>query len=75
VIRSAGTSGREGLAGKNSDMEPAILTLRYMLHLRPVKKPEVLMWTFGGMIGYHGMNSAGVAEFDNALFGEGPPRR
>ena len=31
------------------------------------------MWTFGGMVGYHGMNSVGVAELDNALFGDGPP--
>jgi len=75
VIRRAGTVRHQMLAGKNSDMEPTVLGLGYMLHLKPVNKPEVLMWTFGGMIGYHGINSAGVAEFDNALFGEGPPRK
>jgi isopenicillin-N N-acyltransferase-like protein len=32
------------------------------------------MWTFGGMIGYHGMNSAGVGHFANAL-GGGPLSR
>ena len=32
------------------------------------------MWTFGGMIGYHGMNSRGVAHFANAL-GGGPASR
>jgi isopenicillin-N N-acyltransferase like protein len=75
VIRRTGTLGHQMLAGKNSDMDPSILRLGYMLHLKPLNKPEVLMWTFGGMIGYHGMNSVGVAEFDNALFGAGPPRR
>ena len=50
---------------------PAIPPLGYVLHLKPVNKPEVLTWTFGGMIGYHGMNSAGVAHFANAL-GGGP---
>ena len=73
VVGRTGTSRHQILAGKNCDMEPDVLALGYMLHLKPVKKPEVLMWTFGGMIGYHGMNSAGVAEFDNALFGDGPP--
>jgi predicted choloylglycine hydrolase len=29
------------------------------------------MWTFGGQIGYHGLNAAGVAHFANAL-GGGP---
>jgi isopenicillin-N N-acyltransferase-like protein len=52
-------------------MESAIPPLGYMLRLKPVNKPEILMWTFGGMIGYHGMNSTGVAHFANAL-GGGP---
>jgi isopenicillin-N N-acyltransferase like protein len=73
AIGRTGTSQHQILAGKNSDMDPGVFPLGYMLHLKPVNKPEVLMWTFGGMIGYHGMNSVGVAEFDNALFGEGPP--
>src|ERR1051325_6910504 len=29
------------------------------------------MWTFGGMLGYHGLNDRGVAHFANAL-GGGP---
>ena len=29
------------------------------------------MWTFGGMVGYHGLNSVGVAHFANSL-GGGP---
>ena len=71
VIGGTGTVQREMLAGQNSDMESAIPPLGYMLLLKPVNKPEVLMWTFGGMIGYHGMNAGGVAHFANAL-GGGP---
>jgi isopenicillin-N N-acyltransferase-like protein len=71
VIGRKGTAQGEMLAGQNSDMESAIPSLGYMLRLKPVNKPGVLMWTFGGMIGYHGMNSAGVAHFANAL-GGGP---
>jgi isopenicillin-N N-acyltransferase-like protein len=74
VIGRQGTSGHEILAGQNSDMTADIPPLGYMLHLKPRNKPEVLMWTFGGMIGYHGMNSAGVAHFANAL-GGGPAGR
>ena len=72
AIGRAGTSNRQILAGQNSDMGPHIPSLGYVLHLKPVNKPEVLMWTFGGMIGYHGMNSVGVAHFANSLFGDGP---
>ena len=64
-------TARRDLAGQNSDMTSEIPPLAYVLHLQPNGKPEVLMWTFGGMMGYHGMNSAGVAHFANAL-GGGP---
>jgi isopenicillin-N N-acyltransferase-like protein len=43
-----------------------------VLHLKPEGKPAALMWTFGGMIGYHGLNDAGVGHFANSL-GGGPP--
>jgi isopenicillin-N N-acyltransferase like protein len=75
VVGRTGTVRRQMLAGKNADMDPDIPPLGYVLHLKPQNKPEVLMWTFGGMIGYHGMNSVGVAEFDNALLGRGPAGR
>jgi isopenicillin-N N-acyltransferase-like protein len=71
VIGRSGAAQREILAGQNSDMSTEIMSLAYVLHLQPKDKPEVLIWTFGGMIGYHGMNSAGVAHFANAL-GGGP---
>ena len=69
VIGRHGAAEREIIAGQNSDMGYEMIPLAYMLHLQPQGKPEVLMWTFGGMLGYHGMNSAGVAHFENALGG------
>jgi isopenicillin-N N-acyltransferase-like protein len=74
VVSRAGSANRKMLAGQNSDMTPEIPPLGYVLHLKPDHKPEILTWTFGGMIGYHGMNSAGVAHFANAL-GGGPADR
>jgi isopenicillin-N N-acyltransferase like protein len=74
AIGRKGTAGRSVLAGQNSDMDNNVPPLAYVLHLQPENKPEVLIWTFGGMLGYHGMNSAGVAHFANAL-GGGPASR
>jgi len=71
AIGPKGATQREVIAGQNSDMGSETISLAYMLHLQPQGKPEVLIWTFGGMLGYHGMNSAGVAHFSNAL-GGGP---
>jgi isopenicillin-N N-acyltransferase-like protein len=71
VISARGTGGRQILIGQNSDMDPETEELGYVLHLEPEGKPAVLMWSFGGQLGYHGLNSAGVAHFANAL-GGGP---
>lgn len=72
VISGRGTASGTILIGQNSDVEPDYDALGYILHLRPIDKPAVMMWTFGGQIGYHGLNSAGVAHFANSL-GGGPP--
>jgi len=69
AIGPDGTTGHAPLAGQNADMGSQMIPLGYVLHLQPQDKPEVLIWTFGGMLGYHGMNSAGVAHFSNALSG------
>jgi isopenicillin-N N-acyltransferase-like protein len=74
VIKPRGTVQREIIAGQNSDMSSEVIQFAYVLRLQPQNKPEVLMWTFGGMLGYHGFNSAGVAKFENAL-GGGPHSR
>jgi isopenicillin-N N-acyltransferase-like protein len=74
VVAPRGTAAGEILIGQNSDMDPELEAFAYVLRLEPVGKPGVLMWTFGGMIGYHGLNAAGVAHFANAL-GGGPAWR
>jgi predicted choloylglycine hydrolase len=71
VIGKNATADKEVIVGQNSDMSQPNIEMGYILHLKPQDKPQVLIWTFGGMIGYHGMNSAGVAHFANAL-GGGP---
>ena len=59
------------LIGQNSDNPPELIRFGYVLRLIPEHGPRILIWTFGGMIGYHGINSHGVAHFANAL-GGGP---
>jgi isopenicillin-N N-acyltransferase-like protein len=71
VVSARGTASGEILIGQNSDMDPELEDLAYVLRLEPDGKPAMLMWTFGGMLGYHGLNAAGVAHFANAL-GGGP---
>lgn len=74
VIAAHQTKGSGILIGQNSDMPSEMQPFGYVLHLAPKDKPEVLMWTFGGQLGYHGVNAAGVAHFANAL-GGGPKWR
>ncbi len=71
AISGRGTAGGEPIAGQNSDNPPELMDFGYVLHLKPDDRPEALMWTFGGMIGYHGLNRHGVAHFANSL-GGGP---
>ena len=71
AVGRSGTASGEVIAGQNADLGPEMMPLAYLLHLQPQNKPQVLIWTYGGMLGYHGMNSAGVAQFSNAL-GGGP---
>ena len=74
VISARGTAAGRELIGQNSDVEPELKEYAYVLRLEPEGKPAVLMWTFGGMLGYHGLNAAGVAHFANSL-GGGPAWR
>lgn len=59
------------LIGQNSDNPSELMDYGYMLRLAPIRGPRLLMWTFGGMLGYHGINEHGVAHFANSL-GGGP---
>ena len=74
VVSASGTTDGRILIGQNSDMNPEQEEVGIVLHLLPDEGPRILMWTFAGHLGYHGMNSAGVAHFANAL-GGGPAWR
>jgi isopenicillin-N N-acyltransferase-like protein len=74
IGRQAAARG-EVLIGQNSDMLPENRDFAYVLRLEPESKPAMLMWTFGGMVGYHGLNAAGVAHMANDLGDGGPGKR
>jgi len=71
AISRPGTATGTTFIGQTSDNPPELERFGYLLRLRPAGKPALLMWTFGGMLGYHGMNEHGVSQFANAL-GGGP---
>ncbi len=71
AIGPRGTANGEVLIGQTSDMPAEIRSFAYVLQVRPDDRPQAIMWSFGGMIGYHGVNEHGVAHFANAL-GGGP---
>ncbi|HTI50973.1 MAG TPA: C45 family peptidase, partial [Planctomycetaceae bacterium] len=71
VIGPRGTADGNVLIGQTSDTPAEIEHFAYVLHLEPDDRPDILMWTFGGMLGYHGLNADGVAHFANSL-GGGP---
>lgn len=71
AIGPRGTASGEVLIGQTSDMPAEIRSFAYLLRVRPDDRPNAIMWSFGGMIGYHGVNEHGVAHFANAL-GGGP---
>ncbi|MBI5759491.1 MAG: hypothetical protein HZA46_13305 [Planctomycetales bacterium] len=71
VVRRDKSADGGTLIGQNSDTPAELMDYAYVLRLAPVHGPRILMWTFGGMLGYHGVNEYGVAHFANAL-GGGP---
>jgi isopenicillin-N N-acyltransferase like protein len=71
AVGSNGTSDGKLLVGQTSDMATEIRDFGYVLHVKPENRPQAIMWTFGGMIGYHGLNEHGVCHFANSL-GGGP---
>jgi len=72
AVGPQGTADGSILIGQTSDTPAELEQFAYVLNLRPDDRPQLLMWTFGGMLGYHGINDHGVAHFANAL-GGGPP--
>lgn len=71
AIGPRGTADGNLLVGQTSDMAAEIRDFGYVLHVRPNDRPQAIMWTFGGMLGYHGLNEHGVCHFANSL-GGGP---
>jgi isopenicillin-N N-acyltransferase-like protein len=55
------------LIGQNQDQGPAMRDLVVILRVVPERGPRMLMATFGGLIGYGGINSAGIGYMMNAL--------
>lgn len=71
AVGPMGTADRSILIGQTSDTPAELEQFAYVLNLRPDDRPEMLIWTFGGMLGYHGINEHGLGHFANAL-GGGP---
>jgi isopenicillin-N N-acyltransferase-like protein len=55
------------LLGQNQDQSPEMQNFVVILRVIPERGPRILMATFGGLIGYGGINSAGVGHMMNAL--------
>jgi isopenicillin-N N-acyltransferase-like protein len=64
--RSA-TANATVLAGQNLDQNPLNRDLLIVLHVEPERGPSIIMCSFAGLVGYPGINSAGVSFFQNAL--------
>jgi isopenicillin-N N-acyltransferase-like protein len=64
--RSA-TANATVLAGQNLDQNPLNRDLVIVLHVEPEQGPSIIMCSFAGLVGYPGINSAGVSFFQNAL--------
>lgn len=61
------------LIGQTSDMEAELEEFFLVLRLTPDDGPQILMWTFAGQLGYHGLNSLGVSHFANSVWGGPEP--
>jgi isopenicillin-N N-acyltransferase-like protein len=55
------------LSGQTLDQHPLNRDLLIVLHIEPDEGPAILMCTFAGLVGYPGINSAGISFFQNAL--------
>lgn len=73
ALTGAATKDGNTFSGQNQDMGPDMATVGIVLWLKPNNgRPRIANFTFAGQIGYHGMNSFGVAEFANAISGGKP---
>jgi isopenicillin-N N-acyltransferase-like protein len=69
VVTGSATADGQPLAGQNQDLEPKFADLAILLRVKPADgRPEALMFTFAGQLGYVGMNEYGLAHFNTALY-------
>jgi isopenicillin-N N-acyltransferase-like protein len=66
-VGRAATLAGDLFLGQNQDQAPEMESLGVVLRVRPDAGPPAVMATFGGLVGYPGLNAAGVAHFQNAL--------
>jgi hypothetical protein len=67
AVGRGATSDGSILAGQNLDQHPLNRELLIVLRVEPEAGPAQLMCTFAGLVGYPGLNHAGVTAFQNAL--------
>jgi isopenicillin-N N-acyltransferase like protein len=69
AFTGSATADGQPLAGQNQDLEPEFEDLAILLRVKPNDgRPQALMFTFAGQLGYAGMNEYGLAHFNNVLF-------
>jgi len=66
-------AGQEPFIAQNWDRPRETAGKQIILHLAPDDGPELLMYTIAGVIGYIGMNSAGLGHVNNQLYRASKP--
>lgn len=68
AVKGAGTVDGEPLAGQNQDNRAELADVSIVLRVKPADgRPRVVMHSYAGQLGYHGMNEHGVSNFTNSL--------
>jgi len=69
ALTGSATPDGATLGAQNIDQEPEYADIMILLRVQPNDgRPEALMLTPAGQLGYQGMNEWGLAHFSNALF-------
>ena len=67
VISKKATDSGIDLIGQNQDLPWEMENFGVVMQLSPKGGSRILMWTFAGLVGYHGMNDDGLAFFCNSV--------
>jgi len=69
AVTGSATADGKTLAGQNIDLEPEYADVTILLRVKPTDgRPEALMLTMAGQLGYQGMNHWGLTHLANGLF-------